>query len=309
MSTTDFSWMLEGVVTNVPGARYAVLLSADGLPRGATDGMSGEGVRTISAAMAGMQSLSRATAPFAGPDKQPQWSQTVIEFSHGWIFLIAAGQGAYLAAAAAPDTDIQQLAFRMHQLVSRLGHNLTSPPRTVEGGSPHTAPAARPAPGGRAGSSIPELDTVVDAVPGARHAVLLAADGLPRGATSGLGRDLADTISAAMAGMQALSRAAAPFAGPDEQPVWKQTVIEFSHGWIFLIAAGHGASLAAAAAPDTDMEVMTTRMHQLVPHLGPYLGVPTGPPGQHGPSGSVPAVAGAGTAGSPGLAPPRRTAP
>lgn len=307
MSRADFSWMLEGVVTNVPGARYAVLLSADGLPRGATDGMSGDGVRTISAAMAGMQSLSRATAPFAGPDDQPQWNQTVIEFNHGWIFLIAAGQGAYLAAAAAPDTDIQQLAFRMHQLVSRLGHNLTSPPRTEVDPS-HMPPAARHAQSGRAGKAIPELDAVVEEVRGARHAVLLAADGLPRGATSGLGRDLADTISAAMAGMQALSRAAAPFAGRDEQPVWKQTVIEFSHGWIFLIAAGHGASLAAAAAPDTDMEDITTRMHQLVPHLGPYLGVPSGPsgsPGSAGP-GSVPAAAGAGPAG---LAPPHRAAP
>lgn len=45
--------------------------------------------------MAGMQSLSRATAHFAGPEEERQWNQTVIEFSHGWIFLIGAGQGSY----------------------------------------------------------------------------------------------------------------------------------------------------------------------------------------------------------------------
>ncbi|MGW5680043.1 roadblock/LC7 domain-containing protein, partial [Streptomyces sp. NPDC003860] len=62
----DLSWMLEDIVRNVPKARHAVLLSADGLPRGATEGLPAKDVRTISAAMAGMQSLSRAIAHFAG---------------------------------------------------------------------------------------------------------------------------------------------------------------------------------------------------------------------------------------------------
>jgi predicted regulator of Ras-like GTPase activity (Roadblock/LC7/MglB family) len=81
--------------------------------------------------MSGMQSLSRATARFAGPDESPKWQQTVIEFKHGWIFLIAAGQGAYLAVAAAPDIDMQEITFRMHQLVSRLGKELMTPPREM----------------------------------------------------------------------------------------------------------------------------------------------------------------------------------
>ena len=126
--------MLEDIVANVPGARHAVLLSADGLSRGATAGMNPDMADTISAAMSGMQSLSRATAHFAGPagpDDGAKWKQTVIEFSHGWIFLIAAGQGAYLAVAAAPDTDIQEITFRMHQLVSRLGKDLITPPREM----------------------------------------------------------------------------------------------------------------------------------------------------------------------------------
>ncbi|WP_414720737.1 roadblock/LC7 domain-containing protein [Streptomyces sp.] len=266
--------MLEDIVNNVPSARHAVLLSADGLPRGATAGMTAEGVNTISAAMAGMQSLSRATAPFAGQGQDRQWKQTVIEFSHGWIFLVAAGQGAYLAAAAAPDVDMQQITFRMQQLVGRLGRELTSPPRTVAEEQPRRWRSPSPEDSGQQRSSIPGLDEVVSQVPGARHAVLLAADGLPRGATRGMDPDLADTIAAAMTGMQSLSRATAPFAGADPDRQWLQTVVEFSHGWIFLIAAGHGACLAAAAAHDTDIEDITTRMHRLVPELGQYLSAP-----------------------------------
>ncbi|MFE7751106.1 roadblock/LC7 domain-containing protein [Streptomyces sp. NPDC057428] len=266
--TADLSWMLEDIVHNVPRARHAVLLSADGLPRGATKGLAEKDVRTISAAMAGMQSLSRATAHFAGPEEDRRWNQTIIEFSHGWSFLIGAGQGAYLAAAAAPDVDMQQISFRMHRLVARLGNNLTSPPRLNNedaGGARGSAPRGEN-PGDK-GFVLGELDQVMSEVKGARHAVLLGSDGLPRGATNGMSRDLADTISAAMTGIHAYSRVTSQFAGVLEDAEWRQTVIEFQHGWIFLMAAGPGAFLAAAAEHDCDIEEFTTRLHEVVPRL------------------------------------------
>ncbi|MFF9687546.1 roadblock/LC7 domain-containing protein [Streptomyces sp. NPDC014623] len=269
--TADLSWMLEDIVQNVPRARHAVLLSADGLPRGSTEGLAEKEVRTISAAMAGMQSLSRATAHFAGPEKDRQWNQTIIEFSHGWSFLIGAGQGAYLAAAAAPDVDMQQISFRMHRLVARLGNNLTSPPRVNgedDAGTRNSRTDRRGGPGD-SGFVLADLDRVITDVQGARHAVLLGSDGLPRGATSGLNRDMADTISAAMTGIHAYSRVTSQFAGVQEDAAWRQTVIEFQHGWIFLISAGTGAFLAAAAEHDCDIEEFTTRLHEVIPKLAP----------------------------------------
>ncbi|MFD7032515.1 roadblock/LC7 domain-containing protein [Streptomyces sp. NPDC059917] len=266
--TADLSWMLQDIVHNVPRARHAVLLSADGLPRGATEGLAETDVRTISAAMAGMQSLSRAAAHFAGPEEDRQWNQTIIEFSHGWSFLIGAGQGSYLAAAAAPDVDMQQISFRMHRLVARLGTNLTSPPRVsaeeVAGGR---RGAGRQQDAAHPGFVLGELDQVVSEVEGARHAVLLGSDGLPRGATAGVSRDLADTISAAMTGIHAYSRVTSQFAGAAEDARWRQTVIEFQHGWIFLMAAGPDAFLAAAAEHDCDIEKFATRLHEVVPRL------------------------------------------
>ncbi|MFJ7205082.1 roadblock/LC7 domain-containing protein [Streptomyces sp. NPDC098789] len=266
--TADLSWMLQDIVHNVPRARHAVLLSADGLPRGATEGLAETEVRTISAAMAGMQSLSRAAAHFAGPEEDRQWNQTIIEFSHGWSFLIGAGQGSYLAAAAEPDVDMQQISFRMHRLVARLGTNLTSPPRVsaeeVAGGR---RGAGRQQDAAHPGFVLGELDRVVSEVEGARHAVLLGSDGLPRGATAGVSRDLADTISAAMTGIHAYSRVTSRFAGAAEDARWRQTVIEFQHGWIFLMAAGPDAFLAAAAEHDCDIEKFATRLHEVVPRL------------------------------------------
>ncbi|MFD7391217.1 roadblock/LC7 domain-containing protein [Streptomyces sp. NPDC059852] len=267
--TTDLSWMLEDIVTNVPKARHAVLLSADGISRGATQGLVDDDLRTISAAMAGMQALSRAAARFIEPVQDPQWHQTIIEFSHGWIFLIGAGQGAYLAAAAELDVDIQQISFRMHRLVARLGNNLTTPPRVdAEEPSLHGAGSSNGAEeGGRSGTVLADLDEVISGVHGARHAVLLGAEGLPLGATSGIDRDLVDTISAAMMGIHAYSRVTSQFAGAQAGAEWRQTVIEFQHGWIFLIAGDHGRLLAAAAEHDTDIEEFTTRLGEVVPRL------------------------------------------
>ncbi|ARP74187.1 dynein regulation protein LC7 [Streptomyces pluripotens] len=262
--------MVKDIVDNVPRALHAVVLSSDGISRGATDGMTEKGVRTVSAAMAGMQSLSRATARFAGPVKEWQWNQTIVEFSHGWVFLVGAGPGAYLAAAAEPDVDLQQISFRMHRLVARLGDNLTSAPRVngADGARALDAQLVQDEARGGPGFVLPELDTVVAEVRGARHAVLLGADGLPRGTTSGMGKDLADTMSAAMTGLHAYSRATAQFADGRDDVEWLQTVIEFQHGWVFLIAAGDGAYLAASAEHDCDIEEYTTRLKDVVPALG-----------------------------------------
>ncbi|MFZ3572534.1 roadblock/LC7 domain-containing protein [Streptomyces sp. BH097] len=255
--------MLDDIVKNVVGARHAVLLSADGLPRASTEGLAEEDLRTISTAMSGIQALSRATAPFVGAAPDAAWTQTVIEFSHGWIFLIGAGQGAYLAAAAEPDVDMQQISYRMHRLVARLGHNMTSAPRVNAAGQGGRHGSREPAPGEVLAQVLPELDQALADVDGARHAVLLGGDGLPRGATSGLPRDLADRICAAMTGIHANSRAAAQFAGPVANVVWQQTAIEFQHGWISLIAAGDGALLAASADHDCSIEALTGRLHEV----------------------------------------------
>src|ERR1051325_7354433 len=83
---------------------------------------------TVAAAMSGIQSLSRTMAGFcSGPHMN--WRQTLVEFDGGWVFLISAGEGAYLAVSSAPDVDMADITFRMQQLVGQLGKALTSPPR------------------------------------------------------------------------------------------------------------------------------------------------------------------------------------
>ncbi|MET7936581.1 roadblock/LC7 domain-containing protein [Streptomyces sp. NPDC005322] len=123
----DLSWMLDSAL-EVPGARHAILVSADGLLMARSQEVNKDEADTVAAAMSGIQSLSRTMAGFCGGPHMT-WRQTLVEFDGGWVFLISAGEGAYLAVSSAPDVDMADITFRMQQLVGQLGKVLTTPPR------------------------------------------------------------------------------------------------------------------------------------------------------------------------------------
>ncbi|WP_340562142.1 roadblock/LC7 domain-containing protein [Streptomyces sp. GSL17-111] len=127
----DISWMLDSAL-EVPGARHAILVSADGLLMARSNEVDKDHADTVAAAMSGMQSLSRTVASFCGTPHL-RWRQTLVEFDGGWVFLISAGEGAYLAVSAAPDVDMADITFRMQQLVGQLGKAMSTPPRENTG--------------------------------------------------------------------------------------------------------------------------------------------------------------------------------
>jgi predicted regulator of Ras-like GTPase activity (Roadblock/LC7/MglB family) len=119
--------MLDSAL-EIPGALHAVLISADGLLMARTQDFDKDNADRVAAAMSGVQSLSRSLGFFC-EDASQQWRQTLVEFDGGWVFLISAGEGAYLAVSASPDVDMQDITFRMQQLVGQLGKFLAAPPR------------------------------------------------------------------------------------------------------------------------------------------------------------------------------------
>ncbi|MBD0421843.1 roadblock/LC7 domain-containing protein [Streptomyces sp. NPDC052309] len=123
----DLSWMLDSAL-EIPGALHAVLISADGLLMARTKDFDKDDADRVAAAMSGVQSLSR-TLGFFCEDPAQRWRQTLVEFDGGWVFLISAGEGAYLGVSASPEVDMADITFRMQQLVSQLGKRLTTPPR------------------------------------------------------------------------------------------------------------------------------------------------------------------------------------
>ncbi|CCK25687.1 hypothetical protein BN159_1308 [Streptomyces davaonensis JCM 4913] len=124
-------WMLDEVL-KVPQARHAILLSADGMLRAFSQDIDRDDAERLAAGLSGVQSISRSTAEFCGSPNTP-WRQTLIEFAHGYVFLVAAGEGAYLAVSTGEDVDMEAVTYRMHKLVDRLGKELTSPARQDTG--------------------------------------------------------------------------------------------------------------------------------------------------------------------------------
>ncbi len=125
--TNDLGWMLDDVLL-VPEARHAILLSADGLLRAHSAGITKDEADRQAAALSGVQSISRSTSGFLDTEPTP-WRQTLIEFAGGYVFLVAAGPGAYLAVSAGEAVDMEAVSYRMQKLVDRLGRELTAPPR------------------------------------------------------------------------------------------------------------------------------------------------------------------------------------
>jgi predicted regulator of Ras-like GTPase activity (Roadblock/LC7/MglB family) len=131
--TNKLGWMLDDAL-KMPETRYAVLLSADGLLMAHSEGISVDDAERHAAGMSGLQSLARSTAEFCG-DPQTMWRQTVSEFDDGYVFLVAAGPGAYLAVSATENVDMEAVSFRLQELVQRLGKELSTPPRDGLGGA------------------------------------------------------------------------------------------------------------------------------------------------------------------------------
>jgi predicted regulator of Ras-like GTPase activity (Roadblock/LC7/MglB family) len=126
-TSADLTWILDDLI-DFPGARHAVVLSADGLRMAVSRDVTDDIADHISATASGMQSLSRNAAAFVGDDVIP-WQQTMIQYRGGYLFLVAASDRSYLTASAQTDIDIVAFSDRIAKVVERLGSALGVAPR------------------------------------------------------------------------------------------------------------------------------------------------------------------------------------
>ena len=122
----DLDWLLDELVERAVGARYAIVLSADGLPIGRSQEISEEAAEPLSAIASAFQSLAQGTGrQFKGG----RVLQTVVEMEHAYLFVTGAGHGACLAVIAGEESDVGLIAYEMNVLVEQVGRFLESSPR------------------------------------------------------------------------------------------------------------------------------------------------------------------------------------
>ncbi len=119
-------WLLDELLTRVPQARCAVVLSVDGMLTAASNGLPRDDAEHLAAVAAGFSSLARGAGQrFRGGAVR----QTIVEMEDAFLLVSTAGQGSCLAVLAAPDTDLGVLAYEMTMLATRVGAHLATPSR------------------------------------------------------------------------------------------------------------------------------------------------------------------------------------
>ncbi|SFB23148.1 Predicted regulator of Ras-like GTPase activity, Roadblock/LC7/MglB family [Amycolatopsis marina] len=122
------------------------------------------------------------------------------------------------------------------------------------------------------GNSKPDLnwllDDVVNRVVGAQNAVVLSADGMLIGKSSGMSKDDSDQLSAIASSLQSLAKGVSKQFSRGRV---LQNMIEMEYGYLFVSAAGQGACLAVLAEEDVDVEMIAYEMNRLVKRVGDYL--------------------------------------
>lgn len=122
--TTD--WLLDELLTRVPQARCAVVLSVDGMLTASSSGLPRDDAEHLAAVAAGFSSLARGAGQrFRGGLVR----QTIVEMEEAFLLVSTAGQGSCLAVLASPETDLGVLAYEMTMLATRVGTHLATPTR------------------------------------------------------------------------------------------------------------------------------------------------------------------------------------
>lgn len=129
MTTTqriDLGWLLDELVSGLPDAESAVLLSTDGLLLGSSSRLERDDAERFGAMASAFHSLARS----AGHHFQAGGvCQTVVELDRAVLFITAAGANACLALLASETADMGMVAYEMNQTVQRVGTHLSVDPR------------------------------------------------------------------------------------------------------------------------------------------------------------------------------------
>ncbi|GAA4892867.1 roadblock/LC7 domain-containing protein [Streptomonospora salina] len=129
----DLNWLLDGLVERAVGARYAIVLSADGLLMGSSEGLGTDDAEHLSAVASAFQSLARGTGrQFNGGEVL----QTVVEMENAYLFVSGSGSGACLAVVAEESSDVGLVAYEMNVLVEQVGRFLEASPRAESAAGP-----------------------------------------------------------------------------------------------------------------------------------------------------------------------------
>jgi uncharacterized protein len=118
------------------------------------------------------------------------------------------------------------------------------------------------------------LSRLIEAVPGARSAVLLSVDGLAK-YWVGLDDNQKDTLAALASSMCSLSHQVGVRFGDSQGAGFRQVITELEDIMLFVAAAGVGSALAVLASREVDPRLMGYEIEMFVKQVPAHLATPS----------------------------------
>ncbi len=125
-TSNNLDFLLTGLVQQVTGVRFAVVVSEDGLVVSKSAAFPRPEAERLAATVSGLMSLGRGVcADFDGGSVV----QSLLEMRNGFLVLTSAGAGAHLAVLTEAQADVGVVAFEMNMLLKKVGEHLSAAPR------------------------------------------------------------------------------------------------------------------------------------------------------------------------------------
>jgi predicted regulator of Ras-like GTPase activity (Roadblock/LC7/MglB family) len=123
----DLSFVLNPIL-EIPEVQHAMVITADGFFE-AHSGLDRDTAEKLSAVLASLLASGRGTSHtyFGG---RSLLRQVMVETHDGYVFVIPAAEGAYLAVFTGPGVAMDNVCYEMQKQVQTLGKAMVSPPRT-----------------------------------------------------------------------------------------------------------------------------------------------------------------------------------
>lgn len=124
MSTqaSNVNWLVNSFVERVPGVTEAVVVSSDGLPIAASNGLDRDSVDRFSAVSSGLIGLAYGAAGRFGGGAV---TEVIVEMENAFLFVTGISDGSLLATMAQSGADVGLVAYEMAVLVEKTGAVLT----------------------------------------------------------------------------------------------------------------------------------------------------------------------------------------
>ena len=123
----SLDWLVTDFTERVPGVAHAVVVSSDGVPIAVSNAIPSSQAEQLCAITSGLTGLTDGAARmFDGG----MVIQALVEMERGLMLVKSVSDGSSLAVLAAPECDMDLVAYEMTMLVEAVGDTITPAART-----------------------------------------------------------------------------------------------------------------------------------------------------------------------------------